>query len=113
MPDKIVTFDTFAQLELRVGKVLQVQEIAQSQKLYQLIVSFGKLGERTVLAGLKPWYQPEQLVGQQFVFVYNLAPRKMMGQESQGMILAASHESLDRPLLVPVPDQVPAGSIMR
>lgn len=63
---------------------------------------------RQILSGIKQWYMPEDLVGKQFVFITNLAPRKMMGLESQGMIMAAEGE--DRPVPLTVSEKVPNGS---
>lgn len=88
-----ITFDDFAKLDLRVGTVTACEEKEGSEKLLRLTVDFGD-EKRTILSGIKKWYAPESLVGKQFVFVFNLAPRKMMGEESQGMILAADSDSI-------------------
>ena len=85
----IITYDDFAKIDLRVGTVIQCVEKEGSEKLLRLTVDFGEEGTRNILSGIKQWYKPEDLKGKQFVFVFNLAPRKMMGEESQGMILAA------------------------
>lgn len=87
-----ITIDDFAKLDLRVGTVVNCEEKEGSEKLLRLTVDFGEEGTRTILSGIKQWYTPEDLKDKQFVFVFNLAPRKMMGEESQGMLLAANGE---------------------
>ena len=85
----IITYDDFAKLDLRVGTVIECVEKEGSEKLLRLTVDFGEEGTRNILSGIKKWYKPEDLKNKQFVFVFNLAPRKMMGENSEGMILAA------------------------
>lgn len=85
----IVSFDDFAKLDLRVGKVKNCVKKEGSEKLLRLTVDFGDEGERNILSGIAPWYKPEDLINKEFVFILNLQPRKIMGEESQGMILAA------------------------
>ncbi len=84
----MITMDDFAKVELRVGTILEAEEVPGSEKLIKQIVDFGELGKRQILSGIKQWYKPSQLIGKQFVYVVNLEPRMMMGLESQGMILA-------------------------
>lgn len=84
----MINFDDFVKVELRVGIVLEAEEVPGSEKLIKQIVDFGEFGKRQILSGIKKWYKPSQLIGKQFVYVVNLEPRKMMGLESQGMILA-------------------------
>jgi len=88
----IIQFDQFAALDLRVGKILTCEAIEKSEKLLRLTVDFGDEGERTILAGLQQFYTPDELIGKQFIFIINLQPRKMMGEESEGMLLAAEGE---------------------
>jgi methionyl-tRNA synthetase len=85
-----ITIDDFAKVELRTAKVLEVERMPKSQKLLKLKVDAGDAEPRTILAGIAESYEPETLVGKSIVIVANLAPRKMMGLESQGMVLAAS-----------------------
>jgi methionyl-tRNA synthetase len=87
-----IQYDDFAKLDLRVGTVVECVEKEGSEKLLRLTVDFGTEGTRNILSGIKQWYKPEELKGKQFVFVFNLAPRKLMGEESEGMILAAEGE---------------------
>lgn len=82
-----ISIDDFKKVEIRVGEVLSAEEIEGSDKLLKLKVNFGT-EERQVLSGIKAHVAPEQIVGKRFPFVTNLAPRMMMGLESQAMILA-------------------------
>jgi methionyl-tRNA synthetase len=84
-----IQYDEFSKLDLRVGTVVECVEKEGSEKLLRLTVDFGSEGTRNILSGIKQWYKPEDLKGKQYIFVFNLAPRKMMGEESEGMILAA------------------------
>lgn len=86
----IISFDEFAKMDLRVGHVIHCEEKEGSDKLLRLKVDFGEEGERNILSGIKQWYKPDDLIGKDFVFIINLQPRMIMGEESQGMILAAN-----------------------
>ncbi|MDD7318591.1 MAG: methionine--tRNA ligase [Prevotella sp.] len=104
-----VDFDTFEKMDIRVGKVLRCEKVKKSKKLLQFAIDDGSGTERTILSGIAAYYEPEQLVGKQVLFVANFAPRKMMGIESQGMILSAV--DYDGSLHVTtVADDVKAGS---
>ena len=84
-----ISIDDVIKVQLRVGTIEQCEEIPKSKKLYKLQVDFGQFGTKQVLSGIKNYFTPEQLVGKQAVFIFNLKPRKMMGLESHGMILTA------------------------
>ncbi len=84
-----IAFDDFAKCKMQVATVLECVKVEKSNKLLQFRLSFGKDGERTILSGIAKYYQPEELVGKQIVAITNLAPRKIAGIESQGMILSA------------------------
>ncbi len=84
-----IPFDTFAQCKMQVARVLECVKVEKSNKLLQFRLSFGADGERTILSGIAKYYQPEDLIGKQIVAITNLAPRKIAGIESQGMILSA------------------------
>lgn len=85
----MIIIDDFLKVDIRVGTVLEAEEVEGSEKLIKQRVDFGELGEKQILSGIKKWYKPSQLVGKQFVYVVNLEPRLMMGLESEGMILTA------------------------
>lgn len=103
-----IEFETFEKLDIRVGKVLECQKVPKADKLLQFKIDDG-LGGRTIVSGIAKHYAPEDLVGKNVCFVANLAPRKLKGIESQGMILSA--EDADGRLVVITPaDEVKPGS---
>ncbi|AXI25681.1 methionine--tRNA ligase [Methanofervidicoccus sp. A16] len=104
--DNMITIDDFAKLDLRIGKILEAEEIPKSKKLLKLIVDIGD-EKRQIVAGIKGHYTPEELVGKKVVVLCNLKPAKLCGVESQGMILAGGEETVA--LLVPDRD-IPVGS---
>ena len=83
-----IEFPEFEKLDIRVGTVLECTKVPKADKLLQFKIDDG-LGGRTILSGIAQWYKPEELVGKQVCFIANLAPRKIRGIESQGMILSA------------------------
>ena len=84
-----VDFETFEKLDIRVGHIKDCQKVKKSKKLLQFTIDDGSGVDRTILSGIAAYYEPEQLIGKDVLFVANFAPRKMMGIESQGMILSA------------------------
>jgi len=105
-----VTIDDFSKLDIRVGKVVAAEKMEKSNKLLKLTINSG-LDTRTILSGIAQHYTPEDMVGRQVVFVANLAPRKMMGLESQGMVLTASDAEGNIKLLEPAGAVAPGASI--
>lgn len=83
-----LSIDEFKKLEARIGEVISAEEVEGSEKLIKLMLDFGEEKPRQILSGIKAWYKPELLVGKKMLFVVNLAPREMMGLESQGMLMA-------------------------
>jgi methionyl-tRNA synthetase len=110
--DERIAIDDFMKVQLRVAKVLAAEAVPKSKKLIRLSVNVGEPEPRTILAGIAEAYQPEQLVGRTIVIVANLKPAKLMGIESNGMVLAASVEG-GLPVLVAVDDSLPAGARVR
>ena len=88
-----ITIDDFLKVELLVGTIEQVEEVPKSDKLYKLQVNFGDKGMRQICSGVRQQFKPEELLGKQGVFVYNLQPRSIMGLESQGMMLFAKDDT--------------------
>ena len=84
-----VSFDDFEKLDIRVGRILNCEKVKKSKKLLKFTIDDGSGVERTICSGIAAYYEPEQLIGKDVLFVANFAPRKMMGIESQGMILSA------------------------
>jgi len=103
----ITNFDNFAALDLRAVKVISCEKVPKSDKLLKFIVDDG-FGERQVLSGIAKYYEPEQLVGKTLAMIVNLAPRKMMGLESNGMIMSVRDG--DKFRVVEFADDIKAGA---
>ena len=86
---KEIPFDDFEKLDIRVGHILRCEKVKKSKKLLKFTLDDGSGTERTILSGIAAYYEPEQLTGKDVLFIANFAPRRMMGIESQGMILSA------------------------
>jgi methionyl-tRNA synthetase len=115
-----IAFDEFAKVDLRVARVVTAEEHPNADRLLKLQVDDGSGTPRQICAGVKAYYKPEDLVGKLIVIVANLAPRKIRGEESRGMLLAASDASKDEAaegternvvLLMPMSD-IPPGAIV-
>lgn len=107
-PD-VIQFDDFLKLELRVGTVKSAEAHPAADKLLVLQVDLGA-EQRQLVAGLRGHYEPEALVGKQIIVVANLAPRKMRGLESQGMLLAASLPDESQVILLTTEREITPGS---
>lgn len=108
---EVVDYDTFARTDLRVGKVLEAERVPKSDKLIKMKVDLG-FELRTIVGGIGKAYAPEALIGRQVVVVANLAPRKLMGIESHGMLLAAS-DNAGLPYLIAPPEDARPGFIVK
>ena len=106
-----ITIDDFMKVDLRVAKVLTAEKVPNSRKLVKLSIDVGT-EQRTLVAGIAEAYEPEQLVGRTIVMVFNLKPAKLMGIESNGMVLAASPDG-GKPTLVGFDADVPPGTRVR
>jgi methionyl-tRNA synthetase len=95
-----IQFDDFAKLDIRIGTILEAEAVKKSKKLLKFLIDDG-LGKRTILSGIAEHFSPEEMVGKQVTFIANLAPRMMMGIESQGMILMAEDKDGSLSLLQP------------
>ncbi len=109
-PD-IINIEDFAKLKLRVGRVVEASDHPNADKLIVLKVDLGD-EQRQVVAGLKAYYTPEQLVGRNLALVTNLAPRMMRGKESQGMLLAASTPDYSRVVVLTTESDIEPGSVV-
>lgn len=107
----VVVLDDFKKIDLRVAKVLNAEKIPKSSKLLKLKVSLGQ-EERQIIAGIAQHYSPEKLIGKKIIVVANLAPAILMGEESQGMLLAASDESGNLSILV-LENDIEEGSLVK
>ncbi len=106
-----ITIDDFAKVELRVAQILVAERVPKADKLLRLEVDLG-YEKRQILAGIAEYYEPEKLIGRKIVIVANLAPRKMRGLESNGMLLAASLEG-GAPVLAGFLEEVPLGARLK
>ena len=106
--DNRITIDDFLKVDLRVAKVLAAEKVPNSRKLMKLSIDVGT-EQRTLVAGIAEAYEPEQLVGKTVGIVFNLKPAKLMGIESNGMILAASPEG-GKPVLIAFDGDIAPGS---
>ena len=109
MPE--ISYEDFAKLDIRVGRVTAAELIPETDKLIKCAVDFGDLGIRTIVSGIAQWKKPEDLVGKQFPYVVNLAPRTLRGIVSAGMLLATSDE-IGAVLLCPE-RELPPGTKLR
>ena len=105
-----IVFDDFSKLDIRVGTVVAAEKMPKSDKLLKLTVNSG-LDKRTILSGIAKHYAPEDLVGKQVTFIANLAPRKMMGIESNGMILMAEDKDGKLRLIRPIDEVAPGSTV--
>ncbi len=109
---RLIGWDEFAAVRLVVGEVVEAHPVAKSNKLLRLIVNLGEdFGTRQILAGIAKSYQTEDLVQRKIVVVANLKPAKLMGLESQGMLLASSKE--DRVILIDPGTDAVVGEVVR
>ena len=107
-----ITYDDFAKLDLRVGQVIEAQVPGWSQKLIKMKVNFGEqIGERTIMAGIQQWYQPSDLINKKFIFVINLAERKMGESVSQGMMLMVDDKDHNA-TKIELPQEVSVGDVI-
>ncbi len=107
-----IAIDDFIKVELRVAQILVAERIPKADKLLRLEVDLG-YEKRQILSGIAQWYTPEELIGRRIAIVANLAPRKMRGLESHGMLLAASAGHDDKPILASFSDEIALGSRVR
>ncbi|MBL7974209.1 MAG: methionine--tRNA ligase [Candidatus Kapabacteria bacterium] len=108
----IITIDDFMKVKLRTAKVLEAERVPKSEKLLKLKVET-EGGERQIFAGIAKYYAPEDMIGKMVVIVWNLAPRKMMGSESQGMVLAVNAPDGTLSLITPDKPDMPSGGEVR
>jgi methionyl-tRNA synthetase len=108
-----ITIEDFAKVELRVGQVLEAERVPKADKLLRLQVDVGEATPRQILAGIAQHYPPETLIGRKIVVVTNLAPRKLRGFESNGMLLAASVGEQGCPVIATFTEDVPNGARLK
>jgi methionyl-tRNA synthetase len=105
---EIVKFDEFKKMDLRVAKILEVEDVPGADRIYLLTVDIGD-EKRKIVAGIKPWYKKEELIGKNIVMIVNLEPKTIRGIESKGMLLATLFDN-KLSILTTDKEEVPAGS---
>ena len=105
-----IQFEDFSKMDIRIGTILSAEKVEKSKKLLKLQVDTG-LDQRTVMSGIAEHFQPEELIGKQVTLLANLAPRKIMGVESQGMILMAEDSEGKLRLLQPSASVNPGSAV--
>ncbi len=110
--EEMVDFDTFAKSDFRAVKIEACEAVPKSKKLLKFTLNDGTERKRTILSGIHEYYEPEELVGKTAIAIVNLPPRKMMGIDSEGMLISAVHEAdgQERLNLLMVDDRIPAGA---
>jgi methionine--tRNA ligase beta chain len=106
----MVSFEDFQKIDLRVAKIVEAEKVKGSEKLLKLVIDVGK-EKRQIVAGIGKFYKPEDLIGKEIAVLLNLEPKKLMGIESQGMLLAADVEG--EPVILIPEKEVPAGTKIR
>lgn len=106
-----ITYDDFSKLDLRVATIISAEPIEGADKLLKLTLDVGELGERTIAAGIKLWYEVDDLVGKQIIYLSNLEPRRLRGVESQGMLVAADDGS--QAILIHPEKKLENGAVLR
>jgi methionyl-tRNA synthetase len=111
-----IQYEDFEKLDIRVGKIVTAIAPEWSNKLLQMTVDFGaEVGQKTVLSGIRKWYQPDELIGKNYAFVVNLAERKMGESVSQGMMIMADGvvDGEEHPIICAWPLEIPVGTVVR
>ena len=107
-----IAIDDFVKVDLRVAQIVVAERIPKADKLLRLEVDLG-YEKRQILSGIAEWYTPEELIGRKIVIIANLAPRKMRGLESYGMLLAASEGQNGKPVLATFGEAIAVGTRLR
>lgn len=109
----VIQIDDFIKVELRAATILEAERVPKADKLLRLKVDLGEAEPRQILAGIAQHYAPEEIIGRKIIVVANLAPRKLRGLESNGMLLAASVGEDGRPVLATFGEDVPNGARLK
>ncbi len=110
--EDMVDFDTFSKSDFRAVKVKECEAVPKSKKLLKFVLDDGSGTDRVILSGIHDYYEPEELIGKTLIAIVNLPPRKMMGIDSCGMIISATHleEGREGLNVLMVSDRIPAGA---
>jgi len=108
---ELINYADFAKVEFRVGEIIEAKEVEKSEKLIRLIVDFGEeLGQKVVYSGIKKWYSPTDLLNIKTIFVVNMIPKKIMGEESGAMIFGAEDKDKSEMSILILDKDLPAGT---
>ncbi|HPR99841.1 MAG TPA: hypothetical protein PLU63_03465 [Candidatus Woesebacteria bacterium] len=106
-----ITYDDFAKVEFRVGEIIEAKNVEKSEKLIRLIVNFGEeLGQKIVYSGVRQWYSPADLLNKKTIFIVNMIPKKIMGEESEAMIFGAEDEEKNEMSILILEKDLPVGT---
>lgn len=106
-----INYADFAKVEFRVGEIVEAVNVEESDKLIRMIVDFGEeLGQKVVFSGIRHWYSPLELLNKKTVFVVNIIPKKIMGEESGAMIFGAEDEDSDQMSILMLDKDLPVGT---
>jgi methionyl-tRNA synthetase len=108
----VTTFDDFSKMDIRIGTIIAAEKMPKSDKLLKLQIDTG-IDQRTVLSGIAKYYDPADIIGQQVTILVNLAPRKMMGIESNGMILMSENDKGELSFVAPTKNDQNNGSTVK
>jgi len=106
----MISIDEFAKLDIRVGKIIEVEDAETRKPMYKIKVDFGPLGIKQAIAGIKHYYSKEELLNKKFIFVFNLEPKKIGNILSECMILAATDENKDKVVILQPERDIEIGS---
>lgn len=106
-----ISLNYFSALDLRIGTIQKAEAVAGSDKMLRLTVDIGEEHPVTLMTGIAAYYPPDTLINKQIIVLANLEPKKIMGEDSQGMLIAA--DIADRPVLLIPADSVPPGTIIK
>lgn len=106
-----INYADFAKVEFRIGEIVEAVNVENSEKLIRMIVDFGEeLGQKVVFSGIRHWYSPAELLNKKTVFVVNIIPKKIMGEESGAMIFGAEDEDSDQMSILMLDKDLPVGT---
>lgn len=106
-----ISYEDFQKLDIRIGKIIEASNKEGSEKLLRFVVDFGsEIGQRVIFSGIRKYYQPEEFLGKKYPFVINMPAKKMLDEESQGMMLLCDGE---KPIPVMPCESVAVGAVVR
>ncbi len=105
-----IDFGDFAKVDFRIGEIRQAEKVEGSEKLIRMVVDFGELGQKIVFSGIQHWYEAKDLINKKTVFVVNVKPKKIMGEESGAMLFATEDEESDILSLIVPEKEIKNGS---